>query len=505
MQRSRVKRVGALLLGLSLVAAACGDDDEEGAEDTSAETSGDVTTMAPASSMAPASTALGSTAPGSTAPGSTAPGSTAPGSTAPGSTAPGSTEPAGAADCGSAASNTTGGEIAGFAGTTPAGEITEDFQTRLCEIDPNLEDFNYAAEAYDAIVITALATLVAGDDGSAHAAEINGVTRDGEKCTAFADCVALIDEGADIDYDGASGPLQFAGNGEPLEASYGLFKMGDNNRIDQSLTEYITRTGPPELDVEQVPVEGNREGDGVLTFGSILPQTGSLAFLGPPEFAGFDLAIQEINENGGVLGEDVVGIKGDSGDTSTDTAAQTVDRQLAEDVDAIIGAASSSVTLSVIDTVTNAGVTLFSAANTSTELSDYPDKGLYFRTAPPDIYQGDVLGQFVVEDGNQTVAILNLNDSYGNSLAEQATATIEDSGGEIVSQATYDPTATSFDSEVDAIVAADPDAILLIGFNESSRILRTMVEKGVGPLDKMVYGCDGNIGNALGADFDAGN
>jgi branched-chain amino acid transport system substrate-binding protein len=111
----------------------------------------------------------------------------------------------------------------------------------------------------------------------------------------------------------------------------------------------------------------------------------------------------------------------------------------------------------------------------------------------------------VINDGNQTVAILNLNDAYGNGLAETAAATITDSGGEIVFQQSYDPTATSFDSEVDAIVAADPDAILVIGFNESSKILRAMVEKGIGPRDKAVYGSDGNIGNALGVDFDAGN
>ena len=409
------------------------------------------------------------------------------------------------AECGNAPSDIVDGDLEGFAGTTPFGEITPEFIARLCEINPDLEDLNYATETYDTVMISALAAVQAGDDGIAHAELINGITHDGEKCTTFADCVALIEAGTDIDYDGISGPLTFAGNGEPIVASYGLLKMGNNNRIDISLTEFITAEGPPELDVENTPVVGDRAGDGVLTFGTLLPQTGSLAFLGPPEFAGFDLAIQEINENGGVLGADVVGIEGDSGDTTTDQANQTTDRLLSENVDVIIGAASSGVSLSVIDKITAAGVTMFSPANTSEALSTYDDKGLYFRTAPPDLYQGDVLGQFVVNDGNQTVAILNLNDAYGNGLAETAAATITESGGEVVYQQSYDPAATSFDSEVDAIVAADPDAILVIGFNESSKILRAMVEKGIGPTVKNVYGSDGNIGNALGVDFDAGN
>ena len=164
-----------------------------------------------------------------------------------------------------------------------------------------------------------------------------------------------------------------------------------------------------------------------------------MAFLGPPEFAGFDVAINEINEAGGVLGADVVGIKGDSGDTTTNQAEQTVDRLLSENVDAIIGAASSGVSLSVIDKITSAGVTQFSPANTSTELSDYADKGLYFRTAPPDIYQGDIVGQFIVNDGHQAIAMIHLNDSYGNSLGDAAQAVIEESGGEIVLRAAVRP------------------------------------------------------------------
>ena len=419
---------------------------------------------------------------------------------------PTGTGPAGGevVQCGFAPSDTTNGDISGFSGTTPYSELTPDFLERICGVDPALQDFNYAAEAYDVVTILALAMEIAQTDGIEHASEIIGVTRDGTKCTSFVECKPLVDAGEDIDYDGSSGPLEFDGNGEPTIASYGLLKLGDNNRIDPTLTEFIVVEGEGAFP-EPVPVEGTREGDGVLTIGTILPQTGSLAFLGPPEFAGFDVAINEINEAGGVLGADVVGIKGDSGDTTTNQAEQTVDRLLSENVDVIIGAASSGVSLSVIDKITSAGVTQFSPANTSPELSTYADKGLYFRTAPPDVYQGDVLGQFVVADGNQSVAIINLNDSYGNGLADQATTTIEASGGEVVVRKTYDPAATSFDSEIDEIAAADPDAILVIGFNESSKILRTMVEKGVGPRDLPVYGSDGNIGNALGVDFDAGN
>ena len=91
------------------------------------------------------------------------------------------------------------------------------------------------------MIITALAAQVAGTDDPAEiAANINGVTRDGEKCTTCAECAALIEAGDDIDYDGASGPQEFGQNGEPTEASFGiLVYAADANETDPALTEFV--------------------------------------------------------------------------------------------------------------------------------------------------------------------------------------------------------------------------------------------------------------------------
>jgi len=114
-------------------------------------------------------------------------------------------------------------------------------------------------------------------------------------------------------------------------------------------------------------------GDGVLKVGTLLPQTGSLAFLGPPEFAGVHLAIKDINAAGGGLDKPVANSDTDSGDTSTDIASQSVNKLLTEKADVIIGAASSSVSLSVIDKITGAGVMEISPANTSDAFTSYKD------------------------------------------------------------------------------------------------------------------------------------
>jgi len=399
------------------------------------------------------------------------------------------------------------GALEGMKGTTPLVDLPSDFKTKLCQQGLDLKDtFNYGAESYDAAIVIALATEAAGTDGIDMAKQINQVTRNGTKCKTYAECDALIKGGTkDIDYDGVSGPMEFSGNGEPTVASYGVLEFNNQDKIDDAKTVYKTAKAPTEADVAETPVEGSRAGDGALKLGTFLPVTGSLAFLGPPEIAGVRLAVKDINAAGGALGKDVSIDEGDSSDAQNPTVGtQTIDRELGEGVDAIIGAASSSVTLNVIDKVTSAGVVMFSPANTSKKLSTYADKGLYFRDAPSDILQGQVLGEVVAGDNVGTVGLLVLNDAYGTGLQEDFTKSFTASGGKVVKAVVYDPKAQTFDSEVDQIKSENPDGIVIIGFDESSRILATMVEKGIGPKDKHVYGVDGNMGNPLGENFEAG-
>ncbi|MCY7363863.1 MAG: ABC transporter substrate-binding protein [Frankiaceae bacterium] len=248
------------------------------------------------------------------------------------------------------------------------------------------------------------------------------------------------------------------------------------------------------------------EGDGTLTIGSLLPQTGNLAFLGPPEFAGVELAIKEINEGGGVLGEDVAYIEGDSGDTQQDVANPTVDRLLAADVDVIIGAASSGVSFTVIDKITSAGVVHYSPANTSPDFTDYADKGLYFRTAPSDVLQGRILGETILADGCTEVGVLALQDPYGEGLAENVGLAVTGGGGSLTPENPifYDPAASNFDAQVNELKAANPGCVVLIGFEESAKVIGSMVAAGIGPQETPLYLVDGNLGNALGEDLPAG-
>lgn len=238
-----------------------------------------------------------------------------------------------------------------------------------------------------------------------------------------------------------------------------------------------------------------------LNIGTLLPETGSLAFLGPPMAAGVKLGVNEINANGGVLGKPVKLTTGDSGDTTTDTASATVDRELAAGTQVIVGAASSAVSLKVLDKIAAAGAVMFSPANTSDQFTCYKDQGMYFRTAPPDTLQSQALAQTMAADGVQRVSILALNDPYGTGLAKNTKKNLEAGGipADQIQTIIYDPNAQSFNAEIDQIKDFKPDGVAVIGFEETSKIITRMHEVGIGPSDGVqVYGTDGNMGNALG-------
>jgi len=402
-----------------------------------------------------------------------------------------------------------GGDLCGMQGTTPLVELSAEFKDGLNSFwvakgNAALEDYSYAAESYDSVMLIAFPTVAAGTDGSALADQIVAVSKDGKKCTTAETCLALLKDKKDIDYDGISGPVTLNGNGEPLQASYGILEFDAGNRLINPVANFVTAAAPASAVKPLATTDVARKGNGVLKIGSLLPESGSLAFLGTPMYAGTEYAIDQINKAGGVLGKPIEYVSGDSGDTSTDTASTTVDRLLGERVDAIVGAASSSVSLTVIDKITAAGVIQMSPSNTSLKLSNYPDKGLYFRVAPRDDLQGSVLAELIAQDGNASAYILALDDAYGTSLADTVEEVLIASGVKVLGKKIYDPAATTFDAEVGEIVAANPDAIVLITFDEGSRILRAMVEQGIGPKAKKVYGVDGNMVNALGENFDNG-
>ncbi|CAM3813415.1 ABC transporter substrate-binding protein [Isoptericola cucumis] len=243
-----------------------------------------------------------------------------------------------------------------------------------------------------------------------------------------------------------------------------------------------------------------------LTIGTILPVTGTLAFLGPPEIAGVGLAIDDINSAGGVLGEDVKVEWGDSGDsTDLSVANSTATDLINKGATAVIGAASSAVSLGVVDTFAEAGVMQISPANTATDLSGYGE--FFARTAPPDTVQGAAHGSLILDDGHCKVGFLVQNEAYGTGLRDNVQKAVEAGGCEVVYGGTgqgheFAPGETNFGAQVTDLLAQKPDAISVIAFEETVAIVNELVSQGW-DFDGTTYFCDGNLSN-YGDQFDPG-
>lgn len=239
-------------------------------------------------------------------------------------------------------------------------------------------------------------------------------------------------------------------------------------------------------------------GDLTMNLATVLPQTGALAFLGPPEEAGAYLAVQDVNAAD--AGIQIEATYADSGDPDNKAFETTVPKLLDSGVDVILGAAASGVSKLIIDQVTGADVLMISPANTSPDFTTWEDNNLYWRTAPSDLLQGEVLGNLIAEEGNESLGIFYLNDAYGTGLEAATAEWFESAGGEVVASESYNVGDTTFDSQISSILAAKPDAIAVISFDEFKTIAPALISAGF-PADKL-YMVDGNL-KQYGADLPA--
>lgn len=194
-----------------------------------------------------------------------------------------------------------------------------------------------------------------------------------------------------------------------------------------------------------------------FVLGGLWPETGSLAYLAPPELAAEKLAVKDINDVGGVLGNKITTVDADTSDADhadqNTSAAQSV---LSKNPSFIIGPASSSVVKNTYKSITSQNIPMLSMGATSAGFSGLSD--YFFRTVAPDTVQGAVMGNLIAQDGVQKLAIAVFNDEYGTGLRDTIVKTASAAGVDIIygEKDTFDPTETNFSSIATAIKASNP-------------------------------------------------
>ncbi len=240
-------------------------------------------------------------------------------------------------------------------------------------------------------------------------------------------------------------------------------------------TEAATEAAPP-------PTEAARERV-ALHIGLLIPETGAVGPLAAPAIEAMRLAVEDINAAGG-------NITATTADTATNpaTGREAAARLLGEGADVIVGPATSAVTQSVIQSLFDERVPQCTPSAQSPAFSTQENAAYFFRTVPPAHAVAPIIARVVAEDGGTRVAIVGRADDYGTAISGLVAQILGQIGAE-AEVILYDPASTTFDSQVAAVAAYGPDAIINIGFFfDGTSIVHGLIEAGFGP--EIQYGGD---------------
>ena len=207
-----------------------------------------------------------------------------------------------------------------------------------------------------------------------------------------------------------------------------------------------------------------------------------LNFTGSPEASAdreraFDLAIQHVNEGGGVLGMPVEGVTADA--TWDPAVAVKAARHLVEveGVHAIVGPNASSAALPISQSVSGAlGIPTISPSATSPQLTDVGDDDYFFRTALSDAVQGPILARVTWDRGFDNVGLIYQDDAYGQGLA----AAFEESWNGTLRVVSVDVAQTSYVPELLQSASAGAQALVVAAFEgQTLSIVREAIEERI--------------------------
>jgi branched-chain amino acid transport system substrate-binding protein len=216
---------------------------------------------------------------------------------------------------------------------------------------------------------------------------------------------------------------------------------------------------------------GKSANENEILIGEFSSLTGTTATFGQSTHRGLMMAVEEINNGGGVLGKKIHLLTEDT-QSRPEEAAIGVTKLITRDkVKAIIGEVSSSRSLAAAPICQANGVPMVSNASTNPEVTK---KGDYiFRVCYIDPFQGEVMAKFVFNSLNlRRVAILkDVKNDYSIGLAQFFEQTFVSLGGQVIATQAYSEGDTDFKAQLTALKATEPEAIIIPGYYTEAALI----------------------------------
>lgn len=215
-----------------------------------------------------------------------------------------------------------------------------------------------------------------------------------------------------------------------------------------------------------------------ITLGAVFPLSGTNATPGEDQRRAVELAVQKINAAGGVLGEDLHVIVEDSAgnaQTAIDAARKLV---TVDTVPLVIGSYSSGVTLPMGEYLVQEGVPHLNPASTSGLVRDIGDTS--FSMVGLDNVSTEFAAREVLDQGWEKVAVLAVNNAFGQGVATEFAAHFEEMGGEVLTSVLFSGGQPSYRRELQQMEATDPDAYVFTAYGtDAALIMQESFEMGM--------------------------
>lgn len=236
-----------------------------------------------------------------------------------------------------------------------------------------------------------------------------------------------------------------------------------------------------------------------IKMGIILGFTGPIESLTPDMAGSAEVAFKEASDSGNLLGgEKIVVVRADSTCIDAGAATAATERLVtSEKVVAIMGADCSGVTTAIANNVAVPnGVPMISPSATSPALTTIEDNGYFFRTAPSDARQGQVLAKIVMDRGISEIAVTHTNNDYGKGLTDSFSSAYTALGGKISATVPHEDGKADYSAEVASLDASGAEVLAVFGYVDQGGRYMIQTSLDSGAFDKFIL-ADGMYGDSL--------
>jgi len=207
----------------------------------------------------------------------------------------------------------------------------------------------------------------------------------------------------------------------------------------------------------------------------LVPQGSANADIGQSIRTAAQLAITKINAGGGYHDQGVSVRFEDEGVTGIgiDPAIATL---LGQNVDAIIGPASSINALNGLSEIVGAGVVACSPTASASLLDDFPDQNLFFRTIPSDSLQAVAIAEAVDRTGANMATVVYIDDDYGQSFVNAVDASLQQKGIDHNAPVAYSADDRSINLAAQTVARDAPGVVVVIGDATSGPVMLDAID-----------------------------